>query len=254
MIKLIIQKNKEIIILDTEYSVTILKSSYNKNKGELFKINKTIIEGEYINKKIYYFEILNYFNCKKNGRSEIWEKNSFNNKDFDYKYINNELILENIFLYDICYYKDNHLHGESKQFYENGNINYKTFFKNNEIDGYYYSFREMNVLHKIDFYNNGEKEGLSQFFDENGYLEKEIIYQKKIYKYTIKNNYKHIISGGNYNYEYNGRYEYFYENGDKFKECYYIKNKLNGEYKEWSKDKKIYINCFYIFEICPTKE
>ena len=67
-------------------------------------------------------------------------------------------------------YKDGQLHGEYKEFYENGQLGIVSNYKNGKLEGEYKHFRENGVLDFEANYKDGKREGEYKTYYENGNL------------------------------------------------------------------------------------
>ncbi len=74
-------------------------------------------------------------------------------------------------------YKNGVLHGEYKQFYENGNIYAETYYNEGVINGNFKDYYENGVLRFAGEYKNGLQDGTWKYYTENKILKSIIEYQ-----------------------------------------------------------------------------
>ena len=140
---------------------TFLRNS--KNAGSIFYKNGKIIKSTLVNsmKDNASFSILTDINYNLNSHEIITDE--FPNK-----------LLKQYFIFN----KNGLLDGESRQYYEEGDIKSISPFKNNVADGVFISYYQNGNIKEKHIYKNGNKEGEGIFYYENGKLEE---------KYFMKN-------------------------------------------------------------------
>jgi antitoxin component YwqK of YwqJK toxin-antitoxin module len=225
------------------YSSTLINSGSSFKKYQLFKINKTIIEGLSLerNKKL---------EDKIRKEKEDYLKRNQNKDESDF-YLGFGLFSDDYFEYfgmldkiEVkCKYFENCLI-KKILFYDMSSVDYKikynfvtgeiktdgllmkecNYNKINKLDGVYKEYNN-NKLNIKCYYTNGLKNGKYFKYYENFSIEKEENY---------KNN------------KLNGLYIYYYCSGNISIKCIYSDGILNGEYKEYYDEKdKIKLKCFY---------
>lgn len=147
-------------------------------------------------------------------------------------------------------YKNGSREGMSKGYYETGILAYEENYKNNELDGYSRHYHKNGKLWLETFYKNGNQDGICKSYDEKGQLKYEIIYenQNKNYKkydenQNIKEEIQYSYSENLKNYLKNG-YEKLYDKGIIQEEKKYKMNTLLEliKYSENRKDSIFYEN------------
>ena len=140
---------------------TFLRNS--KNAGSVFYKNGKIIKSTLINsmKDNASFSILTDINYNSNSHEIVTDE--FPNG-----------LLKQYFTFN----KDELLDGESRQYYEEGDIKSISPFKNNVADGTFISYYQNGNIKEKHTYKNGNEEGEGIFYYENGKLEE---------KYLMKN-------------------------------------------------------------------
>ena len=140
---------------------TFLRNS--KNAGSVFYKNGKIIKSTLINsmKDNASFSILTDINYNSNSHEIVTDE--FPNG-----------LLKQYFTFN----KDELLDGESRQYYEEGDIKSISPFKNNVADGTFISYYQNGNIKEKHTYKNGNEEGEGIFYYENGKLEE---------KYFMKN-------------------------------------------------------------------
>ena len=140
---------------------TFLRNS--KNAGSVFYKNGKIIKSTLINsmKDNASFSILTDINYNSNSHEIVTDE--FPNG-----------LLKQYFTFN----KDELLDGESRQYYEEGDIKSISTFKNNVADGTFISYYQNGNIKENHTYKNGNEEGEGIFYYENGKLEE---------KYFMKN-------------------------------------------------------------------
>ena len=140
---------------------TFLRNS--KNAGSVFYKNGKIIKSTLINsmKDNASFSILTDINYNSNSHEIVTDE--FPNG-----------LLKQYFTFN----KDELLDGESRQYYEEGDIKSISPFKNNIPDGIFISYYQNGNIKEKHTYKNGNEEGEGIFYYENGKLEE---------KYFMKN-------------------------------------------------------------------
>ena len=140
---------------------TFLRNS--KNAGSVFYKNGKIIKSTLINsmKDNASFSILTDINYNSNSHEIVTDE--FPNG-----------LLKQYFTFN----KDELLEGESRQYYEEGDIKSISPFKNNVADGTFISYYQNGNIKEKHTYKNGNEEGEGIFYYENGKLEE---------KYFMKN-------------------------------------------------------------------
>ena len=134
-----------------------------KSAGSIFYKNGKIIKSTLVNsmKDNASFSILTDINYNLNSHEIITDE--FPNK-----------LLKQYFIFN----KNGLLDGESRQYYEEGDIKSISPFKNNVADGVFISYYQNGNIKEKHIYKNGNKEGEGIFYYENGKLEE---------KYFMKN-------------------------------------------------------------------
>ena len=134
-----------------------------KSAGSIFYKNGKIIKSTLVNsmKDNASFSILTDINYNLNSHEIITDE--FPNK-----------LLKQYFIFN----KNGLLDGESRQYYEEGDIKSISPFKNNVADGVFISYYQNGNIKEEHIYKNGNKEGEAIFYYENGKLEE---------KYFMKN-------------------------------------------------------------------
>ncbi|MCF8427345.1 MAG: hypothetical protein K9H61_09560 [Bacteroidia bacterium] len=117
-----------------------------------------------------------------------------------------------------------------------------------KVEGKYIVYNRNGLLYKTTNYNKGLKEGLEIIYFVNSKKKAETNYSSnyKMGPFKIWNEAGTLIQKGTYDTLYNkvrqkeefvevltGKYESYFENGAKAKQCTYIKGKLNGLNQEW---------------------
>ena len=140
---------------------TFLRNS--KNAGSVFYKNGKIIKSTLINsmKDNTSFSILTDINSSSNSHEVVTDE--FSNG-----------LLKQYFTFN----KDELLDGESRQYYEEGDIKSISPFKNNVADGVFISYYQNGNMKEKHAYKNGNEEGEGIFYYKNGKLEE---------KYFMKN-------------------------------------------------------------------
>ena len=140
---------------------TFLRNS--KNAGSIFYKNGKIIKSTLINsmKDNASFSVLTDINYNSNSHEIVTDE--FPNG-----------LLKQYFTFN----KDELLDGESRQYYEEGDIKSISPFKNNVADGTFISYYQNGNIKEKHTYKNGNEEGEGIFYYENGKLEE---------KYFMKN-------------------------------------------------------------------
>ena len=140
---------------------TFLRNS--KNAGSVFYKNGKIIKSTLINsmKDNASFSILTDINYNSNSHEIVTDE--FPNG-----------LLKQYFTFN----KDELLDGESRQYYEEGDIKSISLFKNNVADGTFISYYQNGNIKEKHTYKDGNEEGEGIFYYENGKLEE---------KYFMKN-------------------------------------------------------------------
>ena len=140
---------------------TFLRNS--KNAGSIFYKNGKIIKSTLINsmKDNASFSVLTDINYNSNSHEIVTDE--FPNG-----------LLKQYFTFN----KDGLLDGESRQYYEEGDIKSISPFKNNVADGTFISYYQNGNIKEKHTYKNGNEEGEGIFYYENGKLEE---------KYFMKN-------------------------------------------------------------------
>ena len=134
-----------------------------KSAGSIFYKNGKIIKSTLVNsmKDNASFSILTDINYNLNSHEIITDE--FPNK-----------LLKQYFIFN----KNGLLDGESRQYYEEGDIKSISPFKNNVADGVFLSYYQNGNMKEKHAYKNGNEEGEGIFYYENGKLEE---------KYFMKN-------------------------------------------------------------------
>ena len=134
-----------------------------KSAGSIFYKNGKIIKSTLVNsmKDNASFSILTDINSSSNSHEVVTDE--FSNG-----------LLKQYFTFN----KDELLDGESRQYYEEGDIKSISPFKNNVADGVFISYYQNGNIKEKHIYKNGNKEGEGIFYYENGKLEE---------KYFMKN-------------------------------------------------------------------
>ena len=134
-----------------------------KSAGSIFYKNGKIIKSTLVNsmKDNASFSILTDINYNLNSHEIITDE--FPNK-----------LLKQYFIFN----KNGLLDGESRQYYEEGDIKSISPFKNNVADGVFISYYQNGNMKEKHAYKNGNEEGEGIFYYENGKLEE---------KYFMKN-------------------------------------------------------------------
>ena len=134
-----------------------------KSAGSIFYKNGKIIKSTLVNsmKDNASFSILTDINYNLNSHEIITDE--FPNK-----------LLKQYFIFN----KNGLLDGESREYYEEGDIKSISPFKNNVADGVFISYYQNGNIKEKHIYKNGNKEGEGIFYYENGKLEE---------KYFMKN-------------------------------------------------------------------
>ena len=135
----------------------------SKNAGSIFYKNGKIIKSTLINsmKDNASFSVLTDINYNSNSHEIVTDE--FPNG-----------LLKQYFTFN----KDELLDGESRQYYEEGDIKSISPFKNNVADGTFISYYQNGNIKEKHTYKNGNEEGEGIFYYENGKLEE---------KYFMKN-------------------------------------------------------------------
>ena len=135
----------------------------SKNAGSIFYKNGKIIKSTLINsmKDNASFSVLTDINYNSNSHEIVTDE--FPNG-----------LLKQYFTFN----KDGLLDGESRQYYEEGDIKSISPFKNNVADGTFISYYQNGNIKEKHTYKNGNEEGEGIFYYENGKLEE---------KYFMKN-------------------------------------------------------------------
>ena len=135
----------------------------SKNAGSIFYKNGKIIKSTLINsmKDNASFSVLTDINYNSNSHEIVTDE--FPNG-----------LLKQYFTFN----KDGLLDGESRQYYEEGDIKSISPFKNNVADGTFISYYQNGNMKEKHAYKNGNEEGEGIFYYENGKLEE---------KYFMKN-------------------------------------------------------------------
>lgn len=151
-------------------------------------------------------------------------------------------------IYQQYHYKNGKLHGEFKRWSSDGNLIEQCNYQDNCLQGELKRWWNDGALMHIQNYTGGLQDGYQHYFHKNGKKSEEYHYilgdqegeQKTYYQwgtirevYNMRNNLKY------------GKYIKYYANERKQVECHYD-NLLEGEYTEWLDDGRMYINCFYV--------
>jgi antitoxin component YwqK of YwqJK toxin-antitoxin module len=200
-----LSKNLNTIKLNfDEYSSTLIKSGFEFNINEIFKIKNIKIEGLFIEQKIYPDnKVLTVFfveNCQVKGRFTRYITKDFN-KEHNYYFENNKFIIKDAFIILDCYYDKGLLNGryfESSDGYQK----IENYYKNGKREGPSTTWNGDNILHTSN-YKEDKRHGKSTYYYENG--------NKKFEK-----NYNNGIL--------NGKYTTWNENGEITNTSYYVNN------------------------------
>ncbi|MCL4591639.1 toxin-antitoxin system YwqK family antitoxin [Fusobacterium nucleatum] len=213
---------------------TFLRNS--KNAGSVFYKNGKIIKSTLINsmKDNASFSILTDINYNSNSHEIVTDE--FPNG-----------LLKQYFTFN----KDELLDGESRQYYEEGDIKSISPFKNNVADGTFISYYQNGKLEEKYFMKNGKLDGEAINYFEDGRiknkaifkdgvtLEEEIYKDNEIRKNTFKN--EEIVQQDIYSknkilkakkfFLENGKMKIisYYENGNKEEEVFVINELFDGE-------------------------
>jgi antitoxin component YwqK of YwqJK toxin-antitoxin module len=120
--------------------------------------------------------------------------------------------------------KESVYHGEYKEYNYSGELHIFCNYNKGVREGKYILFSFMGYKQQECFYINDKLDGLyEEWFIPLGYRRDE----KSDNQYKLKKRlyYK--------NGEYEGSYEYWYNNGNKRVECFYKNKQLDGPFKEW---------------------
>ena len=144
--------------------------------------------------------------------------------------------------------KNGLLDGESREYYEEGNIKSISPFKNNIPDGVFISYYQNGNIKEKHTYKNGNEEGEGLFYYQNGNIgQNSFLLNGKlvteVFEYYPNGNMKtkaHYIDG-----KLNGELIIYYENGNIKEKTFTIDEKLSGDAFEYYPSGKLRNKSFF---------